>query len=85
MRQISAIIGVTIEGGGQHYPEKKGFILYYNFLVNVIVVLFLCGVVIVTDLSIGRKYAQYIIGCMFGFITIFAMTGKIMVGEGRFF
>lgn len=46
-------------------------------------VLFLCGIVIMIDLSIPRKYAQYIIGVMFGLITIFVMT-KIMVVEGRF-
>ncbi|HEY8910640.1 MAG TPA: PAS domain S-box protein [Desulfosporosinus sp.] len=59
--------------------------MYYNFLINVIVVLFLCGVVIIIDLSIRRKYAQYILGVMFGLITIFVMTSKIMVLEGRFY
>jgi two-component system, sporulation sensor kinase E len=49
------------------------------------VVLFLCGVVIWIDLSIHRKYSQYILGVMFGLITIFVMFDKIMVVEGRFF
>lgn len=58
--------------------------LYYDFLINVIVVLFLCGVVIWIDLSIHRKYSHFILGVMFGLITIFVMTDKIVV-EGRFY
>jgi len=37
------------------------------------------------DLTIQRKYAQYILGVMFSLITIFVMNNNIMVGEGRFF
>ena len=59
--------------------------MYYDLLINIILVLFLCGVVIMVDLSIQRKYSQYIIGGMFGLITIFGMTTKIMVIEDRFF
>jgi len=59
--------------------------LYYDLLINIILVLFLCGVVIMADLSIQRKYSQYIIGGMFGLITIFGMTTKIMAIEGRFY
>jgi len=59
--------------------------LYYDLLINVIVVLFLCSIVIMVDLSIHRKYAQFIIGVMFGFITVLIMTTKIMVVEGRFY
>jgi two-component system, sporulation sensor kinase E len=59
--------------------------MYYDLLINIIVVLLLCGVVIMMDLSIPKKYAQYIIGVMFGLITILAMTSNIMVVEGRFF
>jgi len=59
--------------------------LNYDFLINVILVIFLCGVVIWIDLSIPKKYSHYILGVMFGLITIFVMNGKIMVVEGRFF
>ena len=59
--------------------------MYYDFLINVIVVLFLCSVVIWLDLSIHRKYSHYILGVMFGLITIFVMTSKIIVVEGRFY
>ncbi|WP_199241664.1 PAS domain S-box protein [Desulfosporosinus sp. Sb-LF] len=59
--------------------------MYYQFIINVIVVLFLCGVVTFLDLSFNRKYSRYILGIMFGLITIFTMTGKIMVIEGRFY
>lgn len=59
--------------------------MYYDYLVNVIVVLFLCGLVIGIDLSIHRKCSPYILGVMFGLITIFVMNRKIMLAEGRFF
>jgi len=59
--------------------------MYYDFLMNVIVVLFLCGIVIIIDLSVHKKYAQYMIGVMLGLITIFIMTSQNMVIEGRFF
>ena len=59
--------------------------MYYDLLMNVIVVIFLCGIVIIIDLSVHKKYAQYMIGVMFGLITIFIMTSKNMVIEGRFF
>lgn len=59
--------------------------MYYDFLINVIAVLFLCGVVIMIDLSISRKYSHYLLGVLFGLITIVVMNDKIMVMEGRFF
>jgi|GEM_PF-5229514 len=30
--------------------------MYYNFLINVILVLFFCGIVIMVNFSIQRKY-----------------------------
>ena len=59
--------------------------MYYHFLINVIFVIFLCGVVIMIDLSIQRKYAQYILGVIFGLITIFVMMDNFMIVEDRFF
>lgn len=59
--------------------------MYYDFLINFIVVLFLCGVVIIIDLSIHRKYSHYILGVLFGLITIFVMKDKTIVIDGRFF
>ncbi|MDR3543308.1 MAG: PAS domain S-box protein [Desulfosporosinus sp.] len=58
--------------------------MIYNLVINVIVVLFLCGVVIWTDLSLSKKYSSYILGVIFGLITIFIMQGRIIVAEGRF-
>ncbi|MHB8075340.1 PAS domain S-box protein [Desulfosporosinus fructosivorans] len=57
----------------------------YDFLTNVIVVLFLCGVIIRIDMSIQKKYSYHILGVLFGLITIFVMTDKIMITDGRFF
>lgn len=48
-------------------------------------VLFLCGVIIVIDMSIQRKYSYHILAVLFGLITIFVMTDKIMITDGRFF
>ena len=58
--------------------------MIYCLVINVIVVLFLCGVVIWTDLSLSKKYSNYILGVIFGLITIFIMQGRIIVAEGRF-
>lgn len=64
----------------------KGWVsLYYDLLINSIVILFLCGFAIMIDLSIQRKYASYILGVMFSLITIFSMNSKIMVLEGHFY
>ncbi|MDR3541639.1 MAG: ATP-binding protein [Desulfosporosinus sp.] len=59
--------------------------MYYDLVSNIIDVLFLCGVVIWINLSLNQKYSHYILGVMFGLITIFVMKGHIMVAEGRFF
>ncbi|KUO74843.1 MAG: diguanylate cyclase [Desulfosporosinus sp. BRH_c37] len=59
--------------------------MYYDFVINTIVVLFLCGVVIWIDLSLHKKYSHYILGVMFGLITIFVMQAHIMVIDGYFF
>ncbi|ODA41543.1 sporulation kinase [Desulfosporosinus sp. BG] len=59
--------------------------MYYNFVTNVLVVLFFCGFTIWTDLSLKKKYSPYILGIMFGLITIFVMHGRITVVEGRFY
>ena len=45
---------------------------------------FLCGVVILINLSINKKYSRYILGVMFGLITIFVMRDHLMVVEGQF-
>lgn len=37
------------------------------------------------DLSIQRKYAQYILGVIFGLITIFVMMDNFLLVEGHFF
>jgi two-component system, sporulation sensor kinase E len=58
--------------------------LYYAFLSNVLNVLFLSGIVILINLSLNKKYSPYVLGVMFGLITLFVMNGKIMVAEGRF-
>ena len=58
--------------------------MFYDYLINIIVVLFLCCVVILMDLSLNKKYSNYRLGVMFGLITIFAMSSKVIV-EGRFF
>jgi len=58
--------------------------MIYTLVINVIVVLFLCGVIIWTDMSLHKKYSTYILGVIFGLITIFVMQGRIIVAEGRF-
>ena len=59
--------------------------MYYDFVINVIVVLFLCGVAIWIDLSVYKKYSRYMSGVLFGLITIFVMKSHITVVDGRFF
>ncbi|AET69355.1 PAS domain S-box [Desulfosporosinus orientis DSM 765] len=59
--------------------------MYHAFATNVIDLLFLGCVSIWMDLSLNKKYSRYIMGFLFGFITIFLMHGHIIVGEGRFF
>ena len=55
--------------------------MYYNFLIHGIVVLFLCGVGILLDLSLKRKYSHYLFGVIFGLITIFVMDSR-KIGMG---
>ncbi|HZK54894.1 MAG TPA: PAS domain S-box protein [Desulfosporosinus sp.] len=57
----------------------------YNLFITLIVILFLCNIVIIVDLSIPQKYSRYIIGVMFGLITIFIMHTKLFPLEGHFF
>lgn len=59
--------------------------MYYDFLRNVILVLFLCGVVILIKLSVPKKYSPFLMGLMFGVITIGVMSDRIMIAEGHFF
>ena len=59
--------------------------MYRALLSNVIEVLFLCGLVIWIDLSLNKKYSRYILGVIFGLITIFVMRGHIMVVGDRFY
>ncbi|WP_348982270.1 PAS domain S-box protein [Desulfosporosinus sp. FKB] len=59
--------------------------LYYDFLSNVLNVLFLCAAVIWINLSLNKKYSPYFLGVMFGLITILTMDGKITVVPGRFY
>ncbi|MHB1419542.1 MAG: LytS/YhcK type 5TM receptor domain-containing protein [Bacillota bacterium] len=60
-------------------------ILYFDFLRNVIEVLFFSTVIILIDLFSQKKYAQHVKGIIFGLITIFIMNDSIMITEGRFF
>ncbi|ODA39317.1 LytS/YhcK type 5TM receptor domain-containing protein [Desulfosporosinus sp. BG] len=59
--------------------------MYYDFVTNVIDVLILCGSVIWIDLSLNRKYSHYILGVMFGLVTVIVINNRIVVVEGRFF
>ena len=59
--------------------------MYHDFISNVIAVLFSCGVVIWIDLTLNKKYAHYILGVIFGLITIFIIQDRIMIVEGRFY
>jgi len=59
--------------------------MYYNLVLNILVVVLFCGVVIWVDMSLNKKYSTYISGIMFGLITIFVMSGGIVVGEGHYF
>ncbi len=85
LRQISAGLGGTIETVNLDHYQNEVAVLYYDFVINVIVVLFLCGFVIWIDLSLRKKYSPYILGVMFGLITILVMNGTITVVEGHFF
>lgn len=58
--------------------------LFYDFVINLIVLLFLCGVVLWIDLSLNKKYSRYILGVMFGLITIYVINEKIVFGD-RFY
>ncbi|TGE34593.1 PAS domain S-box protein [Desulfosporosinus sp. Sb-LF] len=51
--------------------------MYYNFVISGIMVLFLCGVAILLDLLLKRKYSDYLLGVMFGLITIFVMGSRM--------
>ena len=53
--------------------------MYYDVAINVIMVLFLCGVIIWMNLFLDQKYFRYILGVLFGLITIFVIHEKIMV------
>ena len=57
---------------------------YHDFISNLIDVLFFCGVAILIDLFLNKKYSQYIIGIIFGLSTIFIMQNHIMIVEGHF-
>lgn len=59
--------------------------MYYNFLTNVMVIVFLCGVAILLDSGIIKKFTHYFMGIVFGLITIFVMAGKSVVVQDRFF
>ncbi|MDR3601867.1 MAG: PAS domain S-box protein [Desulfosporosinus sp.] len=59
--------------------------MYHALVPTVIQVLALCGVVIWVDLSLNKKYSQYVIGVMFGLITIFVMSGHTIVVEGSLY
>lgn len=65
--------------------QKGGIILLFGYINNVIIVLFLCGVIILVNLSLNEKYSRYRLGVLFGIITIFIMSGKNMVIAGRFY
>ena len=59
--------------------------MYYDLLSNVLDVLLLCGIVIWINLSLNKKYSHYVLGVMFGLITIFVMQSHILVINDRFF
>jgi len=59
--------------------------LYVDIVSNIINVMFFCGVIILIDLSVQKKYSHYVLGVIFGLITIFIMNDSITIVEGRFF
>ncbi|MDQ7096971.1 PAS domain S-box protein [Desulfosporosinus sp. PR] len=59
--------------------------MYFEYFNNVIMVLFFCGVVILIDLSLDKKYSSGRLGFLFGLITIFVMRYYSMVIVGRFY
>lgn len=59
--------------------------MYFYLGLNIIEVLFFCGVIILMDLSLQNKFSQYVKGVIFGLITILIMSGNSMLGDGRLF
>ncbi|TGE34477.1 ATP-binding protein [Desulfosporosinus sp. Sb-LF] len=59
--------------------------MYHDFVINVIEVLLLCGFVIWINLSLNKKYSRYILGVMFGLITVFVISERIMIVGDRYF
>lgn len=59
--------------------------MYFVFIQNIIEVLFFCGIVILVDLTVYKKYSYYVMGIVFGLVTIFVMKTNVWVGNGRLF
>ena len=59
--------------------------MYYDFVIHCIVVLFLCGVIILLESSLKRKYSHYLLGVMFGLITIFVISSGRIDQKAQFF
>lgn len=59
--------------------------MFFGLVSNVLDVLFLCGMVIGIDRSLHKKHSPYLLGVMFGLITIFVINDRITVVPGHFY
>lgn len=59
--------------------------MYFNYAINIIPVLFFCGIIIHINLFFQGKYAQYMLGIIFGLITLFVMKNNVLLGTGYLF
>lgn len=57
--------------------------MYHDIVINVIVVLFLCGLAIWMALSLNKKYSKYILGGMVGLITSKQQSKEIATEDER--
>ena len=59
--------------------------MFQALISNVIEVLFLCGFVSWIDLYLNKKHSHFVLGVLYGLITIMVIQSHIMVVEGWFF
>lgn len=59
--------------------------MVFGLVSNVLNVLFLCAVVIWLEHSLHKKYSHYLLGVLFGLITIFVINGRITIVHDRYF
>ncbi|WP_092330691.1 PAS domain S-box protein [Desulfosporosinus hippei] len=59
--------------------------MYYDLASNVLDVMLLCGILIWINLSLKSKYSRFLLGILFGLITIFVIKGRIEVFEDHFY